>query len=117
MMVIAASTLNHYGKEAAAQHMTGHPRNDRLRYCIQHIRDVAPPASHVAICEVVELECPICCDTIQRLVHCCVAVVLGLSTVPTPTVHADHLFNFSSIRQASPLILASLCCLWQVWRS
>ena len=41
---------NHYRKEATpkkAQHMTGRPHNDSRRYCIQHIRDVAPPAFNV----------------------------------------------------------------------
>ena len=125
-------SLQKGGRPKKAQHMTGRPRNDSPRYCIQHIRDIAPPAPHhadVAICEnhqvvdLGELECPICCDTIQRpveLVDCCTMVCadccctwLEYSTnTNCPCCHGDHLRNFRSIRQASPLILsilASLC--------
>jgi hypothetical protein len=68
-----------------------------------------------------ELECPICRDTLQRpveLVDCCTMVCVDgtwlehSTNTNCPCCHSDHLRNFSSIRQASPLILsvlASLC--------
>ena len=123
------------GRPKKAQHTTGHPRNDSPRYCIQAIQDIAPPAIMLAhhtnaiICEehqvvdLQELECPTSCDVLQRpveLVDCCRVVSadccctwLEYSTnTNCPCCHGDHLCNFSSVRQASPLllsVLASLC--------
>ena len=123
------------GRPKKVQHTTGRPCNDSPRYCIQAIQDIAPPAmmpsihTNATICEehqavdLRELECPICCDTLQRpveLVDCCTVVSadccctwLEYSTSTNcPCCHGDHLCNFSSVRQASPLllsVLASLC--------
>ena len=105
----------------AAQHINGRPRHDSPRYCIQHIRKVAPPAfmpahhTDVEVCsehqvvDLGELECPICHDTLQRpveLVDCCTMVCADCcctwlensTNTNCPCCHSDHLRNFSSIR-------------------
>lgn len=120
------------GHPKRAHHTTGRPRNDSPRYCIQ---DIALPAlmsaqhPDVVVCkehqvvDLREIECPICYNTLQRPVElvdcstmvctdCCCTWLEYNTNTNCPCCHGDHLCSFSSIRQASPLILsilASLC--------
>ena len=122
------------GRPKKSPHTTGRPRSDGTRYCIQHIRSIAPSAvvSHhttPAICaahQVVdqrELTCPTCLDLLQRPVelvecrtvvcsNCCCTWLQHNTNTNCPCCFSDHLRDFSTVRPASPLLLnllASVC--------
>lgn len=122
------------GRPKRAQHTTGRPRNDSPRYCIQHIRDIAPPAlmaahhTDVVVCkehqavDLREIECPICCGTLQRpveLVDCstmvcteCCCTWLEYSTnTNCPCCHGDHLLHSAGISTDSEYTCKSMCCM------
>ncbi len=96
------------------------------KYCIQHIRQVAPPPfipsnMDIEVCEldvsvpVSEFNCPICFKVLRspiQLVNCgsvvcaeCLCSKIGDSLV-CPCCNSDHLQNFStSIRPPPPLVV------------
>ena len=69
------------------QYVTGHPRNYSPQYCIQHIRDIAPPALMSA----------------HHTAHV-VMVTIYTTSAPFGKHHSEYTCK-------------PICCLWQVWRS
>lgn len=118
------------GGRPAKTNRTGRPPNICPRYCADHIRAVAPPAltppdAEITVCEahlLSEFSCPICCDILRRpieLVTCgnvvcaeCLCRWLQHQKCFACPCYADHLFDFSTIKQAPPLVVSmigSLC--------
>ena len=104
----------------------GRPATTSPRYCVQHIEAVAP---HPLICpedvtphicqdhQIVhlrQLQCPICCDVLQRpieLMECRSLVCMKCCQSPDtncPCCYGDHLRDFTTARPASSLILSLL---------
>ena len=109
----------------------GRPATTSPRYCVQHIEAVAP---HPLICpedvtphicqdhQIVhlrQLQCPICCDVLQRPIElmecrslvcmkCCCEWLRQSPDTNCSCCYGDHLRDFTTARPASSLILSLL---------
>lgn len=122
------------GRPKKVKRTPGRPPDISPRYCMDHIRVVAPPplspsASDITICEVhlqlplSAFHCPICCDIFSgpiELVTCGNVVCAECACkwlehqqrLTCPCCYTDHLNDFSTIRQAPALVVSmveSLC--------
>lgn len=122
-------TLILRGGRPKRNHGAGRPTQISPRYCMDHIRAVAPaplPLHHGDICEahltvpLSAVECPICCYILRSPVELvtCMNVVCAeclcswlkqKNSLACPCCFIDHLQDFSTIRQAAPLVVTLLC--------
>ena len=104
----------------------GRPPAISSRYCIQHIRQVAPPPftspdlkvrvceQHLGVSNASEFNCPICLEVLRspiQLVTCgsvvCAECLCSKvqDTLVCPCCSLDHLQDFTSIKTAPPLVV------------
>ncbi len=116
------------GRPKKAKRTPGRPPTISTRYCIERIREVAPPPlipphQPISVCEVhvhlplSELNCPICCDLLNQpveLVTCrstvcaeCLCTWVQYNQFVCPCCYDNHLKDFSTIKQAAPLVVTS----------
>lgn len=118
------------GRPKKMKHTPGRPPSISPRYCVQRIREVAPPLlPHADICKthlhlpLAELSCPICADILREPVELttCRSVVCAdclckwlqhHDKLTCPCCYSGHLEDYNTIQQASPLVvtlLKSIC--------
>lgn len=125
------ATIQKGGRPKRVKRTPGRPQSTSPRYCIEHIRAIAPSPSisvgdfkpqichdHITV-DLQQLLCPICCDILQRPIElvecrslvcmeCCCEWLRQTNDTNCPCCHNTHLKNFSTIRPASALILTIL---------
>ena len=126
------SRIQRGGRPKKLKRTPGRPSYNSPKYCIEHIRGVAPtslspPEDTIVFCDIHSnskpLECPICCSILRRpveLITCgsviCAECLCGWlqcqNSFNCPCCYSDHLQDFSTIRKPPPLVISlleSLC--------
>ena len=142
---VGCTVCEHYsriqlgGRPPKRRRTPGRPPNMSPRYCIEHIRQVAPPPftppdMSVQVCELhlrvpaSQFNCPLCKDLLKspvQLATCgsvvcaeCLCSRIGdQESLLCPCCNLDHIDPFSSITPAPPLVvnvIGSLCVVCKV---
>ena len=127
------TSMQRGGRPKKIKRTPGRPPSIGTKYCIDRVRQVAPPLlippqEHVSVCELhlrlplTELNCQICEELLSQpieLVTCgsivcaeCICKWLQhQSHLACPCCYSDHLRDFTTIRQAPSLVVTSISSL------